>query len=281
MENHGAPSVPTFTIPIAHRPKVFQDLPETLIPSAASHLANVELVVESNVTMPSNKKPHHRPSKAPPKPTDTAEKAKTADIAPSHSTTAGIQKHEGKTRAAAARRRKELQSKLEYKLQAALIKKVDARDPQEAMTEQAELLGMSTSTASPPVPSPTEARLTKPKGRARRNAKAKYMDDILEEEEGPADELQRGKRWIPDFEHRTQTTQRPEGIPYGLWMSYKHMDEYIYRHALSPEEIERLPLLDEVHEYQNSDGTAPKPITPPGYQFDKNLELVPVKGEAL
>ncbi|TRX88206.1 hypothetical protein FHL15_010895 [Xylaria flabelliformis] len=278
MGNYGARYLPNYTFPIAYRHKVLQDLPETLILSAASHLANVELLVESNATMPSSKKPHHRSSKAPPKPTDITDKAKTADIAPPHSTTAGIQKHEGKTRAATARRRKKLQNKL----QNALIKKVDARNPQEAMTEQAELLGMSNTVS--PVPSPTEPRPPKPKGRARRNAKAKYMDDILEEEEEEGrlgDELQRGKRWIPDFEHRTQPTHRPEGIPYGLWMSYKHLDEYIYRHALSPAELERLPLLDDVHEYQNSDGTAPKPITPPGYQFDENLELVPVREESL
>ncbi|KAI1747567.1 hypothetical protein F4782DRAFT_535327 [Xylaria castorea] len=226
--------------------------------------------------MPSSKKPHrssthHRPAKAFPKTTDTADKAKIEDITPSHSTTTGIHKHEGKTRAAAARRRKKLQN--------ALIKKVDARNSQEALAEQAELLGAST--PSPP-PSPTEARPPKPKGRARRNAKAekKYMDDILDEEDGLGDELQRGKRWIPDFEHRARPAHRPAGVPYGLWISFKHLDDYIYRHWLSPAEVEELPLLDDVHEYQNSDGTAPRPITPPGYQFDENLELVPIR-EAL
>ncbi|KAI1739477.1 hypothetical protein F4680DRAFT_466339 [Xylaria scruposa] len=222
--------------------------------------------------MPSSKKSHHRPSKAFPKPTDTAEKAKAVDITPSHPTTAGVHKHESKTRASTLRRRKKLQN--------ALIKKVDARDPQEALTEQTELLGMS---AVSPVPSPTEVRTPKSKGRTRRNAKGekKYMDDILEEEEGIADELQRGKRWIPDFEHRTRPAHRPAGIPYGLWMSYKYLDEFIYRYSLSPAEIEKLPLLDDVHEYQNSDGTAPKPIIPPGYQFDENLELVPVREDSL
>ncbi|KAI0547611.1 hypothetical protein F4679DRAFT_586280 [Xylaria curta] len=222
--------------------------------------------------MPSSKKSHHRPSKAFIKPTDTAEKAKTADIAPSHLTTASVHKSEGKSRATVARRRKKLQN--------ALIKKVDARDPQEALTEQTELLGMS---AVSPLTSPTEARTPKSKGRSRRNAKGekKYMDDILEEEEGLGDELQRGKRWIPDFEHRTRPIHRPAGISYGLWMSYKYLDEFIYRYSLSPADIEKLPLLDDVLEYQNSDGTAPKPITPPGYQFDENLELIPVRKESL
>ncbi|KAI0477971.1 hypothetical protein F4859DRAFT_513553 [Xylaria cf. heliscus] len=225
--------------------------------------------------MPSSKKPHHnstrhRSSRALSKSTDTAGKPEAADSTASHSSAAGIHKPEGKTRATAARRRKKLQN--------ALVKRVDARDSQEALTEQAELLGVST---LQPSPSPTEVRPPRSRARARRQAKAdkKYMDDILNEEDILGDELQRAKRWVPDFEHRARPVYQPPGVPYGLWMSYKHLDEYIYRHSLSPAEVQALPLLDDVHEYQNSDGRAPKPTTPPGYQFDENLELVPILKE--
>lgn len=52
----------------------------------------------------------------------------------------------------------------------------------------------------------------------------------------------------------------------------------MYRCSLSVAEVEALPLLADVHEYQDSDGRTPKPITPPGYEFDDHLELVPVEG---
>ncbi|KAI3318719.1 hypothetical protein HD806DRAFT_549095 [Xylariaceae sp. AK1471] len=62
--------------------------------------------------------------------------------------------HERKPRGPAARKLK--------KLQQALIKKVDARDPQEALAEQSRLLGLSvapspTSTKSAKTPKPAEA----------------------------------------------------------------------------------------------------------------------------
>ncbi|RYC55217.1 hypothetical protein CHU98_g10993 [Xylaria longipes] len=226
--------------------------------------------------MPSSKKPHrnpnhHQPSRALSQNTDTVGKAEAGDTITPYSSTAGIHKHERKTRGTTARRRKKLQN--------ALIKRVDTRDSQEALAEQAQLLGVNTPSSSP---SPTEARPPKSKGRARRNAKGdkKYMDDILNEEDSLGDD-RRAKRWIPDFEHRTRPIRQPAGVPYGLWVSYKHLDDYIYRHSLSQAEVEALPLLDDVHEYQNSDGRAPKPITPPGYQFDENLELVPIREESL
>ncbi|KAI0449986.1 hypothetical protein F5B21DRAFT_529395 [Xylaria acuta] len=233
--------------------------------------------------MPSSKKPHRSPthhqlSRALFKSTDKVDKMDVGDITTSYSSMAGIHKHEGKTRGSAARRRKKLQN--------ALIKRVDTRNSEEALAEQAELLNyessfLGVSTLSSP-PSPTGTGPPKSRGRARRNAKEKkYMDDILNEEDSRGDELERAKRWIPDFEHRRRPTIQPSKVPYGLWMSYKHLDDYIYRHSLSPAEVQALPLLDDVHGYQNSDGRAPKPITPPGYQFDENLELVPIREESL
>ncbi|KAI0197568.1 hypothetical protein F4808DRAFT_473744 [Astrocystis sublimbata] len=191
-----------------------------------------------------------------------------------------ISKSAKPTRAATTRRRK--------KLQAALLKKVDARDSEEALAEQVDLLGADSDNTSKPchfgretAPSPTEVTPPKTKSRTRRGAAAnkKYVEDIVLEDCGLGDELQRAKRWIPDFEHRKRLTKQPAGVPYGLWMSYKFLDEFIYRHSLSAEEVAALPLLDDVHEFQNSDGKTPMPMVPSGYQFDENLELVPVKEE--
>ncbi|KAI0444095.1 hypothetical protein F4803DRAFT_573728 [Xylaria telfairii] len=192
---------------------------------------------------------------------EAAETAITTTTTTKHISTAGVHKKEGKPRGAVARNRK--------KLKEALVKRVDARDAKEALAEQTELLGASTAS---PTPSPVEARPKKSKARPRREKK--YMDDMLESEDGP--ENDRAKRWIPSFEHRTRPTEQPPGVPYGLWMSYKHLDDYVYRHSLSAAEVRALPLLDDVHEYQNSDGRTPKPRIPLGYHFDKNLELVPI-----
>ncbi|KAI0427185.1 hypothetical protein F5Y09DRAFT_344905 [Xylaria sp. FL1042] len=183
----------------------------------------------------------------------------------------GIEKHEGKSRGLAARQRK--------KLQQTLIKKTDARDSGDAWAEQAHLLGLND--ALPPS-SPMNARASDSKVQGRRKPRGKkYMDDMLNLKDLVEDELNRGQRWIPDFAHRKRPNYQPPGVPLSLWMSYVHLDDYIYRHSLSREEIESLPLLDDVHEYQYSDGRKPRPITPLGYQWDKNLELIPVGNEVL
>ncbi|KAI1426393.1 hypothetical protein F5Y12DRAFT_713124 [Xylaria sp. FL1777] len=222
--------------------------------------------------MAGSKKVHRKPTRRQPQRTtgDTSksDQAEAGRITTSRSSAGGVHKPEGKSRSSATRHRK--------KFQQALIKKVDARNSEDAWAEQANLLSLSN--ASPPS-SPTSARASKPMALSRRRPKAKkYMDDILNVEDSGEDELKRGKRWIPDFAHRKRPNHQPPGVPFSLWMSYKHLDEYMYRHSLSREDLEALPLLDDVHEYQNSDGRIPQPITPPGYQWDENLELIPVEG---
>ncbi|KAI0903384.1 hypothetical protein F4823DRAFT_618777 [Ustulina deusta] len=206
----------------------------------------------------------HQPHRAV-RDTGKLRQVEAGDITASPPPPAGVRKAEGKPRGTAAVRRK--------KFEKALVKKVDARNSQVAWAEQAHLFGLGD--ASPPS-SPTSTRPSKPKVEGRRKAKGKkYMDDILSVEENAEDELKRGERWIPDFAHRRRPNHQPSGVPFSLWMAYKHLDDYIYRHSLSKEDLEALPLLDDVHEYQNSDGRIPRPITPPGYRWDENLELIP------
>ncbi|KAI1172619.1 hypothetical protein F4777DRAFT_497097 [Nemania sp. FL0916] len=214
------------------------------------------------------KKSHHSPTRHQPlratrATSKPAEDIMKDDITVARSSKNGVQKSVGKPRAAAQRKRK--------KAVQALVKKVDARDPHDAFAEQAQLLQLSA------LQSPVTPTHTSPKGSKSKRKEKKYMDDTVSvKNERHDDHLQRGDRWIPDFEHRPRLTRQPNGVPYSLWMAYKHLDDYIYRHSLSAAEIEALPLLEDVHAYQDSDGRGPKPLTPPGYQYDEHLELVPV-----
>ncbi|KAI0097763.1 hypothetical protein GGR51DRAFT_577840 [Nemania sp. FL0031] len=220
--------------------------------------------------MPSNKKPYHKPTRHQPRRTTRSTKRidqTEGDIIP-HLSTNGIHKLEGKSRGPAQRKRKRLQN--------ALIKRVDARNPEDALAEQTHLLGLSY------LPSPISPKIIIPpkdreQGRRKSKGEKKYMDDALSVDDNFEDELKRGDRWIPNFEHRTRPAHKPQGVPYSLWLSYKHLDDFIYRCSLSPAELEALPLLEDVHEYQNSDGRTPRPTTPPGFTYDENLELVPIE----
>ncbi|KAI0521420.1 hypothetical protein F5B22DRAFT_662540 [Xylaria bambusicola] len=137
--------------------------------------------------------------------------------------------------------------------------------------EQAQLLGLN-GPLTPTTPTSTKSS----KGKSHGHGKKKYMDDILED--NIDEEIKRGKRWIPDLAHRKRPNSQPLGVPFALWTAYKHLDDYMYRHSLSNEDLEALPLLEDVHQYQDSDGKLPQPITPPGFQWDENLELVPLDG---
>ncbi|KAI1185540.1 hypothetical protein F5B17DRAFT_445654 [Nemania serpens] len=223
--------------------------------------------------MPSSKKPHPKPTRHQPRRSTRAinktDEIEVKAITMSRSLAGGVHKNEGKSRGTTQRKRKKLQN--------ALIKRVDTRNIQDALVEQAHLLGLDrvSSPASPTSPGQLRSR-----GQARGSTKKgkRYMDDIVGADDHPEDGLQRGRRWIPDFQHRTKPVHKPHGVPYSLWMAYTHLDDYMYRYSLSAAEVEALPLLEDVHEYQDSDGRTPKPITPPGYEFDDHLELVPIEG---
>ncbi|GAW12362.1 hypothetical protein ANO14919_017280 [Xylariales sp. No.14919] len=222
--------------------------------------------------MTERKKLRHKPIRHQPRRAATASKTNEPEAThitfPSHSSV-GVQKPKGRSHGHATRQRK--------KFQDALVKRVDALGP-EAWDEQAQLLGLSDTF---PLVSPISTKPSNLKGQGRRRAKGKkYMDDILDPESHIDDELKRGGRWIPNFEHRKRPIVQPPGVPYSLWMAYKHLDDYIYRQSLSSAELDALPLIEDVHEYQNSDGRTPKPITPLGYQWDENLELVPIPGHS-
>ena len=109
--------------------------------------------------------------------------------------------------------------------------------------------------------------------RSGKKKKEKFMEDELLTEAQKSDKLRRYDRWIPDIGHRKRVATRPDSVPYELWMSYCMMDEYIYRQSLTAQEVAALPLIDEVFLHKQ-DG--PKPITPPGFRWDEEKELVPI-----
>ncbi|KAJ3564249.1 hypothetical protein NPX13_g7912 [Xylaria arbuscula] len=217
--------------------------------------------------MAESKKSHRRPTRRQPRRAtkDAAQisEPKVGDVLTPRPS-ASVRKPQGKSRAATTRQRK--------KFQQALIKKVDARDPEEAWVEQAHLLGLS----NPPLP--TSPTLPKKNAQLHNTIKEpKYMDDVLNEKGNIDEEIHRGKRWIPGLTHRKRPVDQPLGVPFALWIAYKHLDDYMYRHSLSDANLKALPLLEDVHRYQDSDGRLPRPITPPGCIWDENLELVPAE----
>ncbi|KAI0597476.1 hypothetical protein F4775DRAFT_602696 [Biscogniauxia sp. FL1348] len=177
-------------------------------------------------------------------------------------------------------------SKAKEKLKATLLKKVDAMDPSDAWLEQSNLLGAGL--VSSPKPSPKTGAPSSPRAKRGRpsrkatvvpRAEKKFMDDIFgsdddDDEADTADRrrLQRGDRWIPDMEHRGRPAHRPPHVAHQLWMSYCLLDDYIYRESLTPDEVVAFPLMDDVYTYQHG---GPKPITPPGFRWDRHRQLVP------
>ncbi|KAI5926174.1 hypothetical protein F4810DRAFT_655804 [Camillea tinctor] len=166
-------------------------------------------------------------------------------------------------------------SKAKDKLKATLMKRVDAMDADTAWLEQSKLLGIGLAS---PKPSP-KTDLNSPRAKRGRlgrkpRPEKKFMDDIFgsDDDADAADHLQRGDRWIPDMEHRRRPACKPPRVPHQLWMSYCLLDDYIYRESLTQDEVLSFPLMDDVYTYQHG---GPKPITPPGYQWDSHRQLVP------
>ncbi|KAI1328363.1 hypothetical protein F5Y16DRAFT_159809 [Xylariaceae sp. FL0255] len=161
-----------------------------------------------------------------------------------------------------------------------LEKKIKAQDQNTAWAEQLMLLGLGPhddlamdELANSPVHSPLTPKF---KPRSNRRGK-KFMDDEPELSDDEADSQQRWDRWIPNIEYRERLTQRPRGVNRILWNSYVQLDEHIYRLSRSEAQLQSLPLLNDVHLYQDENG--PKPVTPPGFQWDSDRNLIPIKKE--
>ncbi|KAI1373968.1 hypothetical protein F4677DRAFT_427792 [Hypoxylon crocopeplum] len=170
------------------------------------------------------------------------------------------------------------------KLTRELESRISAMEPEVALLEQRELLGVAVEPAqgtptNPKTPTPKSVLKAKRTRQRKRLAKEdKYMDNFLlsdedVEGEGEGEQLWRQDRWIPDIEHRWRVTQKPKNVPHQIWMSYTLLDDYIYRQSLTDDEARSFPLIDDVFIFQNG---GPQPAAPAGFQWDKNDRLVPL-----
>ncbi|KAI0888587.1 uncharacterized protein GGS22DRAFT_60845 [Annulohypoxylon maeteangense] len=168
----------------------------------------------------------------------------------------------------------------------ALERRVTAMESEVALLEQRELLGIAGESEDV---APDNRNVAPPKSTKRKRAHKRkqsvdmYMDYFLKsDEDGEEDtkggkgteQLRRGDRWIPDIEHRGRPSRKPEAVPYQIWMAYSLMDDYIYRHSITREEVLTHPLMDDVYSFQNG---GPQPVTPAGFRWDEWKNLVPVQ----
>ncbi|KAI1435073.1 hypothetical protein GGR50DRAFT_659276 [Xylaria sp. CBS 124048] len=102
------------------------------------------------------------------------------------------------------------------KLQQALVRKVDGRDPDDAWREQANLLGLPLS--SPPPPPPPAMMGGKGKGKAPQNDQEDHhAGGVPNGHRVDDNEVRRAECWIPNFEHRGRVRTRPAGISHCVY----------------------------------------------------------------
>lgn len=178
-----------------------------------------------------------------------------------------------------------------------LEKRVSAMNHTVALSKQLDLLGnpvapadappdsvfLATPEPEPAAPEPATPKSAKGRrGRPRKKrAEELYMDEFLDSDadeaaqagQGESSQVRWGNRWIPDMENRRRVAGRPKGVPFQLWMSYCFLDDYMYRHSLTEEELLKLPLLDDVLVFQSG---GEQPAAPEGYQWDERKHLVPI-----
>ena len=172
-----------------------------------------------------------------------------------------------------------------YQLRSKLIKRLEGQDQQDLEQQQARLLRRASIALAeeglelpgileiaadklPDVRPPThnfrEGRRSRPTKR--------YMDESEFLEPDEDDELGLSLRHIPHIGLRRRVGRKPARVPFCIWMAYKQMDDFVYRHSLSEQEALALPLNDDVFAFQGVDGA--KPSLPPGFSWDDKRRLV-------
>lgn len=172
-----------------------------------------------------------------------------------------------------------------YHLRSKLIKRLDGQDQEELEQQQSRLLRRaSIALAEDGLELPAildAAAVTQPDrppqaynwrdGRRGRFAK-RYIDatEFLESEEN--DELGLSGRHIPQIGLRRRVGRKPAKVPFSIWMAYKQLDDFVYRHSLTEEEVVALPSDDDAFEFQGSGGE--EPSLPVGFAWDEKKRLV-------
>lgn len=172
-----------------------------------------------------------------------------------------------------------------YQLRSKLIKRLDGQDQDQLEQQQARLLRRASialaedglelpaildaaAVTQPDRPPPTQHWRD---GRRGRFAK-RYVDtaEFLEPDEN--DELGLSGRHIPQIGVRRRVAKKPASVPFSIWMAYKQLDDFVYRHSLSVEEVAALPTDDDAFEFQSGGGE--EPSVPLGFFWDAEKRLV-------
>ncbi|POS70104.1 hypothetical protein DHEL01_v211502 [Diaporthe helianthi] len=174
-----------------------------------------------------------------------------------------------------------------YRLRSQLNKKVDSQDQGKLEQEQSRLLRRASIALAeeglelPGILEIAAGKLpdTKPnthdhKESRRSNVRPtkRYMDESEFLEPHETDELGLSSRYIPHIGMRRRVGRKPPNVPFGLWMAYKHMDDFVYRQSLSEKEALALPSDDDAFAFQSHDGA--KPSLPPGFSWDDSRRLL-------
>ncbi|KAG8170250.1 hypothetical protein KVR01_000995 [Diaporthe batatas] len=174
-----------------------------------------------------------------------------------------------------------------YRLRSQLNKKVDSQDQEKLAQEQSRLLRRASialaeeglelpgilEIAASKLPDTKSSPHSDKEGR-RSNVRPtkRYMDESEFLEPQETDEMGLLSRYIPHIGMRRRVGRKPPNIPFGLWMAYKHMDDFVYRQSLSEKEAFSLPSDEDAFAFQSHDGA--KPSLPPGFFWDDNRRLV-------
>lgn len=174
-----------------------------------------------------------------------------------------------------------------YQLRSKLTKRLDGQDQDDLEQQQARLLRRASialaedglelpvildaaAVTQPDGPPPNNTRKN---GRRGRMAKPKRVIDTAEFlEPDQNDVLGLSGRHIPQIGQRRRVGRKPAACPFSIWMAYKQLDDFVYRHSLSDEEVVALPTDDEAFIFQGGD--CDEPSLPPGFSWDENKRLV-------
>lgn len=173
-----------------------------------------------------------------------------------------------------------------YQLRSKLIKRLDGQDQEELEQQQSRLLRRASialaedglelpvvldAAAVTQPDRPAQAHNWRGDGRRGRFAK-RYIDaaEFLEPEEN--DELGLSGRHIPHISLRRRVGRKPAKVPFSIWMAYKQLDDFVYRHSLSDEEVVALPTDDDAFDFQGGGGE--EPSLPVSFAWDDEKRLV-------
>lgn len=172
-----------------------------------------------------------------------------------------------------------------YQLRSKLTKRLDGQDQDGLEQQQARLLRRASlalaedglelpvilDAAAVTQPERPPPKNTRRDGRRGHLAK-RYIDTAEFLEPDQNDELGLSGRHIPQIGQRRRVGRKPAAVPFSIWMAYKQLDDFVYRHSLTNEEALGLPTDDDAFDFQG--GGVKEPSLPVGFAWDEEKRLV-------